>query len=236
MSCGTAGRSAGWPNKDAAIIQFGRELFERHTVSTDTYARALKIFGERDLVDLVDLMARQVADVTLLTAFDQQPARRRDGRCCRNDSQGGPEGSGLLRNQSQARRSERPTCRSACLQLDSSGSGLGSHMWLSAFRREGPTFSYRVATADSATTGLVSAPIPSMLHVAVSPGRIQRGSARSMLVPAGLPPAITSPALSVRMLEANAPTRRCCGSSGWYSSPASPARSATSCGACSSGP
>jgi hypothetical protein len=57
--------------KDAAIIQFGRELFGRHTVSAATYARALKAFGERDLVDLVDLMARQVGDVTLLTAFDQ---------------------------------------------------------------------------------------------------------------------------------------------------------------------
>jgi 4-carboxymuconolactone decarboxylase len=58
--------------KDAAIVQFGRELFGRHTVSAATYARALKAFGERDLVDLVDLMARNVADATLLTAFDQQ--------------------------------------------------------------------------------------------------------------------------------------------------------------------
>ena len=58
--------------KDAAIIQFGRELFGRHTVRAATYARALKVFGERDLVDLVDLMARNVGDVTLLTAFDQQ--------------------------------------------------------------------------------------------------------------------------------------------------------------------
>jgi len=58
--------------KDAAIVQFGRELFGRHTVSAATYARALKVFGERDLVDLVDLMARNVGDVTLLTAFDQQ--------------------------------------------------------------------------------------------------------------------------------------------------------------------
>ncbi len=62
---------SGLPEKDAAMIQFGRELFGNHTVSANTYARALKIFGERDLVDLVDLMARQVADVTLLTAFDQ---------------------------------------------------------------------------------------------------------------------------------------------------------------------
>ena len=54
------------------IIQFGRELFGRHTVSAATYARALTAFGERDLVDLVDLMAREVTNVTLLTAFDQR--------------------------------------------------------------------------------------------------------------------------------------------------------------------
>jgi hypothetical protein len=63
---------AGLAEKDAALIQFGRELFGTHTVSAETYARALKIFGERDLVDLVDLMARQVNDATLLTAFDQR--------------------------------------------------------------------------------------------------------------------------------------------------------------------
>jgi hypothetical protein len=63
---------AGLTEKDAAIIQFGRELFGNHTVSAATYAAALRAFGERDLIDLVDLMARQVADVTLLTAFDQR--------------------------------------------------------------------------------------------------------------------------------------------------------------------
>jgi hypothetical protein len=62
----------GLGEKDAALIQFGRELFKSHTVSAATYARALNLFGERDLVDLVDLMARQVSDVTLLTAFDQR--------------------------------------------------------------------------------------------------------------------------------------------------------------------
>jgi hypothetical protein len=31
----------------------------------------LKAFGERDLVDLVDLMAQHAADATLLAAFDQ---------------------------------------------------------------------------------------------------------------------------------------------------------------------
>lgn len=58
--------------EDAAIIEFGRELFAKHTVSAQTYARALRIFGERDLVDFVDLMAQHASEATLLTAFDQQ--------------------------------------------------------------------------------------------------------------------------------------------------------------------
>jgi 4-carboxymuconolactone decarboxylase len=57
--------------KEAAIVQFGRELFGKHMVTAETYARALKLFGETDLVDLVDLMAQHSTDATLLTAFDQ---------------------------------------------------------------------------------------------------------------------------------------------------------------------
>ena len=62
----------GLGEKEAAIIQFGRELFGRHYVSAETYARALKIFGERDLVDFVNLMALHADEDTLLTAFDQR--------------------------------------------------------------------------------------------------------------------------------------------------------------------
>jgi alkylhydroperoxidase family enzyme len=57
---------------DAAVIQFGRELFAAHNVSTETYGTALKIFGERDLVDLVALMAQRAADAVVLAAFDQR--------------------------------------------------------------------------------------------------------------------------------------------------------------------
>jgi len=63
---------AGVTENDAAIVQLGRELFRNHTVTPETYQRALKAFGERNLVDLVDLMARTVNDLTLLTAFDQR--------------------------------------------------------------------------------------------------------------------------------------------------------------------
>lgn len=62
----------GLGDREAAIVQFGRELFGKHTVSSETYARALKTFGETDLVDLVDVMAQHASDATLLTAFDQR--------------------------------------------------------------------------------------------------------------------------------------------------------------------
>jgi 4-carboxymuconolactone decarboxylase len=63
--------ATGLGQQETAIIQFGRELFGNHYVSADTYARALQIFGERDLVDLVGLMAQHADEATLLTAFDQ---------------------------------------------------------------------------------------------------------------------------------------------------------------------
>jgi len=62
----------GIAEEEVALIEFGRELFGQHRVSAQTYARALAIFGEKDLVDFVDLMAQHASEATLLTAFDQQ--------------------------------------------------------------------------------------------------------------------------------------------------------------------
>ena len=62
----------GLGEREAALIRFGRELFGQHRVSAQTYARALGVFGERDLVDFVDLMAQHAGEATLLLAFDQQ--------------------------------------------------------------------------------------------------------------------------------------------------------------------
>jgi 4-carboxymuconolactone decarboxylase len=61
----------GLAEKDAVVIEFGRELFGKHNVRLETYARALKAFGERDLVDLVGLMAQHSSDAALAAAFDQ---------------------------------------------------------------------------------------------------------------------------------------------------------------------
>jgi 4-carboxymuconolactone decarboxylase len=65
---------AGLAERDACVIEFGRELFGKHNVSSETYARAVKIFGERDLVDLVDVMAQHSREAAMLAAFDQHLA------------------------------------------------------------------------------------------------------------------------------------------------------------------
>jgi len=64
--------TAGLSEKEAIVIDFGRELFGQHYVGADLYARALRTFGERDLVDLVGVMAQHADEAALLTAFDQQ--------------------------------------------------------------------------------------------------------------------------------------------------------------------
>lgn len=46
----------GVPEKEAAIIQLGREIFEKHKVSSETFARAYKLLGDRNLVDLCNFM------------------------------------------------------------------------------------------------------------------------------------------------------------------------------------
>ena len=62
---------AGVDAEDAALIAFGRELFNDHNVSAETYARAEQAFGVRDLVDIVGLMGSHAADAAVLAAFDQ---------------------------------------------------------------------------------------------------------------------------------------------------------------------
>ena len=62
---------SGLGEKEALIVEFGRELFGQHFVTAETYARALNVFGERDLVDFVALMAQHSSDDTVLIAFDQ---------------------------------------------------------------------------------------------------------------------------------------------------------------------
>lgn len=61
----------GLGDREEVIIQFGRELYGDHHVSSETYARAVTLLGETNLIDLVDLMARYAGIAVRLTAFNQ---------------------------------------------------------------------------------------------------------------------------------------------------------------------
>lgn len=61
----------GLGDREAVVIQLGRELFGSRELSSATYARAVSLLGESNLVDLVDLMARYSGIAVRLTAFNQ---------------------------------------------------------------------------------------------------------------------------------------------------------------------
>ena len=57
--------------KDAVIVQLGREAFGKHKVASDTFARAEKQFGKQQLVNIVALMGDYAATTLLLDVADQ---------------------------------------------------------------------------------------------------------------------------------------------------------------------
>ncbi len=61
----------GVAEKDAAIIQLGREVLGKHHVSSETTSRALTLFGKQGLVNIVSLMGDYASTTILLNAFDQ---------------------------------------------------------------------------------------------------------------------------------------------------------------------
>jgi len=60
----------GVPEKEAGIIQLGREIFQNHKVSSETFAKALKQLGRRNLIDLCDMMGRYTTTAILLHTVD----------------------------------------------------------------------------------------------------------------------------------------------------------------------
>jgi 4-carboxymuconolactone decarboxylase len=57
--------------KEAVIIQLGRDSIGKHKVGSDTFARALKLFGNQGVVNIVSLMGDYAATTMLLNAADQ---------------------------------------------------------------------------------------------------------------------------------------------------------------------
>ncbi len=62
----------GLSDREAVIIEVGRELFGTRSLSADTYARALALLGKTNLVDVIDVMGRYASTAATLTAFNQR--------------------------------------------------------------------------------------------------------------------------------------------------------------------
>lgn len=66
------GRSAaGLGTKEALIIAFGRELFRKRKVTSRTFARAVEVFGRRQVVNLAALMGNYAMTAVMFRAVDQ---------------------------------------------------------------------------------------------------------------------------------------------------------------------
>src|SRR5712691_1915181 len=57
--------------KEAVIVQLGRDAIGKHKVGSDTFARASKLFGNQGLVNIVALMGDYAATTMLLNVADQ---------------------------------------------------------------------------------------------------------------------------------------------------------------------
>jgi 4-carboxymuconolactone decarboxylase len=68
---------AGLGEKEAVIIQLGRDSITRHKVASETFARAVKQFGHQGVVNIVALIGDYAATSILLNVADQH-VRPRD--------------------------------------------------------------------------------------------------------------------------------------------------------------
>ena len=62
----------GFDETYAAVIEFGRQIFRDHKVSSATFARLKALFPPNKLVELVLLMGNYASTAALLCAFDMQ--------------------------------------------------------------------------------------------------------------------------------------------------------------------
>lgn len=61
----------GFGEKETVIIQLGREAVGQHKVTSETFARALKLLGRPGLVNVVSLIGNYAANAILLNTVDQ---------------------------------------------------------------------------------------------------------------------------------------------------------------------
>src|SRR4051794_25138289 len=63
---------AGLPENEAVVVKMAHEIFAGHQLSSATYAEGLKTFGQKNLVDIIGLIADYLSVSVGLSAFNQQ--------------------------------------------------------------------------------------------------------------------------------------------------------------------
>jgi 4-carboxymuconolactone decarboxylase len=58
-------------DKEAVIVQLGRDAIGKHKVGSDTFARAVRLFGHQGVVNIMSLIGDYAATTILLNAADQ---------------------------------------------------------------------------------------------------------------------------------------------------------------------
>jgi len=65
------------PAKESLIIRYGREIFREHTLSAETWAEAVSLFGQQGALEIAAIMGDYAMAAIILTAIDQHiPADR----------------------------------------------------------------------------------------------------------------------------------------------------------------
>ena len=70
----------GLPEKEALIIQYGREIFQDHHLSAETWARAVDIFEQQGAFEIAAIMADYTLASIMLHAVNQQIPSDRTAR------------------------------------------------------------------------------------------------------------------------------------------------------------
>ena len=69
---------SGLGEKETIVIRVGRQVLREHKLSSDTFAKAVELFGKQGTVELVTIMGDYTLNAMLLDALDQHlPADRK---------------------------------------------------------------------------------------------------------------------------------------------------------------
>jgi len=69
----TGGSLKGLDDADAAVIQFGRELIGKRNMSSETFAKVKKLYGDKGAMDMVAVMGTYAVSGFFAIAVDEHP-------------------------------------------------------------------------------------------------------------------------------------------------------------------